>query len=246
MTEAPLWQKAAVLVLREFDWSKLPRRERAAFKRGEARAPYPHVIECGIDDGAGAPRVDARVYTLSDFWLTRLGHPAGVAREAEVRYAFFADEACTQLVCRTLAVPPDDSGVRTYDVVDPVGQVVGSIDRVPGRNRFVRHTWRLRQPGRPELAAGKVTRRVVRDGVITGALELAAGLVTDLLFGKDNGGDSGGGQGPRTLEWWTTGAEPAQKALTSSTGCVPGQPWRVWADWLDRRLVFTQMLLRDF
>lgn len=243
MTEASQWHKAAVLVLREFDMSTLPRRERAAYRKGKPLAPYPDVIECG-DDIAGEPETRAYVYALSGFWLTRLGHPAGFAHGGEVRDAFFADAACTALICRTIVVPTD--GVRRHHVVDPAGDVVGTIDRVPGRNRFVRHTWRLRQPGRPELSAGRVTLRRVRDAGITGALMVAVGYVEEFVLPADGGGDSGGGyRGPRTLEWWTSDGEPAQKALTSSEECVPGMPWRVWVDWLDRRLVFAQMLLGD-
>ena len=239
--DTPDWQQATVFVLRTFDAAKLPRRERAALKAGRAFTPRPDVIQYGGESG---PDPDACVYALSAFWLVRLGHPAGVARDADVHSACFADAACTQLICRTL-VTPRDGGVRGHDVVDPAGNPLGTIDRVPGRNRFVRHTWRLRQPGRPELSAGRVTLRSMRDAMITGGFELAAGLVTDLLLGSGDGEGGGSGQGPRTLQWWTTGVSPARKALTSSENCLPDRPWRVWADWLDRRLVFAQMLIGD-
>lgn len=242
MTQAHRWQQATVLVLREFDASRLPRYERAALKAGRALAPRPDLIQYGGDTG---PDADACVYALSAFWLARLGHPAGVARDAEVHGAFFADPACTELICRTLVAPPDGARVRQHHVVDPAGDLVGTIDRVPGRNRFVRHTWRLRQPGRPELSAGRVTVRGVRDATITSAFGLAAGLVTELVLGSGGGEGGGSGQGPRTLQWWTTGVRPAQKALTSSEECLPDRPWRVWVDWLDRRLVFAQMLIGD-
>ena len=210
MTEASQWHKAAVLVLREFDMSTLPRRERAAYRKGKPLAPYPDVIECG-DDVAGEPETRAYVYALSGFWLTRLGHPAGFAHGGEVRDAFFADAACTALICRTIVVPTD--GVRRHHVVDPAGDVVGTIDRVPWRNRFVRHTCRLRQPGRPELSAGRVTLRRVRDAGITGALMVAVGYVEEFVLPADGGGDSGdtgaadaGVVGPTAI---------VQKALTS-------------------------------
>jgi len=235
MTE-PIWQRATVFVLR---LSKVPMRDKLF--RGATR-PHPHAIEYRATF-RDKPAPDAFVYTLPGSSLTKLGHPAGVAAEAEVRDAFFADRECTQLICRTLMGPRDSDGRRRYTVVGPDGHVVGEIERVPPRNRFANHSWRMRQPGQPELSTTGVTLGRLRDGAITTAFGLAAGYLTDLVFSNSNtGGDS---PTARTLHWWTIGVPPTQKALSSSSSCAVGQPWQVWVDWLDRRLVFAQMMIRD-
>ncbi|GAA1903721.1 hypothetical protein GCM10009716_12110 [Streptomyces sodiiphilus] len=134
----------------------------------------------------------------------------------------------------TFLEPPEDvDGERHFRVRDADGGPVGTIRRVPPSMRLLHHTWRIDQPGRPVVegrnewaatakgpdAARKLARRALARGV-----------------GVAMSGDEGAyGFPPRKLEWVADG----QRVMVSQGQ----QSAAIEADWLDRRLAFTAVLL---
>lgn len=234
MIEATAWQAAESLFLDKVDRLKvLPWTRRAAMRRPDT-----------ILTGPGSPSVPY-AYHLEPLQLREREHPAYAP---EVRDAFFLDEDCGELICRTYR----EKGAEPwrYVVVDHADQPIGTIERIPRRNAFSRHGWRLLQPGRPELLAEDppLARRLL-NAAPARALEIAITAPVEALLGGGGEGSDAGGSRPRELEWWTrpAGEPAAEKALTMLRRDREDRPhpWRVWVPWLDRRLVLAQMLIPD-
>jgi hypothetical protein len=130
----------------------------------------------------------------------------------------------------------DIDGEQRFNVRDGQGQLVGALTRVPPKRRPFKHTWRIEQPGRPEI--------VGRNEWVSGdAKEIAGRMAGKLLGGVLNAvgdlGAEGGDQPakPRTLEW-----RAEDKVVMVSEG---SEKVTVRAGWIDRRLAFAFALVGD-
>jgi hypothetical protein len=128
---------------------------------------------------------------------------------------------------------PDE--VRLYRVRDGQGTVIGAIRRIPPKRPF-RHTWRIDQPGHPEIVgrtewASGAPAEVALLGVVKLGVT-ALGALADL-------GAEGGDQPtkPRTLDWRVDG-----ESVMTSRG---RESVTIRAGWLDRRIAFAFALLGD-
>ncbi|MGW3508092.1 hypothetical protein [Streptomyces sp. NPDC000994] len=130
----------------------------------------------------------------------------------------------------------DSAGELRHVVWDGRGECIGTVVRVPRKRRPFKHTWRIEQPGHPEIVgrnewasgdakeiagrfAGKVFEEVV-DSVLSGGVE---------------GGDRP--SRPRSLEW-----RAENKVVMVSEG---SDKVTVRDGWVDRRLAFAFALLGD-
>lgn len=147
----------------------------------------------------------------------------------------YEDPEARRLLCYVEAARETD-GERHHVVRDGRGEVVGALRRIPPRRPF-RHTWRIDQPGHPEIAgrnewAGGGSAAEAAGRV---AVKAALGLVEAVLDLGAEGGDQP--SKPRTLEWTADGA-----VVMVSEG---SKEITVKADWLDRRLAFAFALVGD-
>ncbi|ANB07857.1 hypothetical protein SAM40697_3899 [Streptomyces ambofaciens] len=160
-------------------------------------------------------------------------HPPALPSRPE--HTLYEDPALRHLLCR-VEPPVIDGGEWCHPVRDGRGELVGTLVRVPPRYRPLRHTWRIEQPGHPDIVgrnewvsgdASEVAGRLV-GGLIGGVL----GAVADL-------GAEGGDQPsrPRSLEW-----RAEHKVVMTSVG---SEEVTVHADWIDRRLAFAFALVGD-
>lgn len=147
----------------------------------------------------------------------------------------YEDPEARRLLCYVDAAR-EVGGERHHVVRDGRGEVLGTLRRIPPKRPF-RHTWRIDQPGRPEIAGrnewvggGSATEAAGRV-----AVKAAIGLVEAVLDFGAEGGDQP--SKPRTLEWTADGA-----VVMVSEG---SKEITVKADWLDRRLAFAFALVGD-
>ncbi|MBO0917173.1 hypothetical protein [Streptomyces laculatispora] len=147
----------------------------------------------------------------------------------------YEDPEARQLLCYVDEAREVD-GERHHVVRDGQGGVLGTLRRIPPRRPF-RHTWRIDQPGHPEIvgrnewAAGDSAK----DAVGRVAVKAAIGLVGALADFGAEGGDQP--SRPRTLEWTVDG-----EVVMVSEGSAQVT---VKADWVDRRLAFAFALVGD-
>ncbi|MGI5487531.1 hypothetical protein [Microtetraspora malaysiensis] len=145
----------------------------------------------------------------------------------------FEDAAQQRLLCY-VAAPQEVDGERHYAVHDGQGQVIGTIKRIPPKRPF-RHTWRIEQPGHPEITG----RNEWASGSATEIAGLAAvrllTTVVDGLLAPGDGSDQAGK--PRSLEW-----RAGDEVVMTSEGSAQV---RIRKEWLDRRLAFAFALLGD-
>jgi len=146
----------------------------------------------------------------------------------------YEDVEAQRLLC--YVDPPEEiDGEQHHVVHDSQGQVIGTIQRVPPKRPF-KHTWRMDQPGHPEIAgrnewASGDAKEVA--GRVAGKFVLGAvGAIANL-------GAEGGDQRskPRSLEW-----RADDKVVMVSEG---SEKVTIRADWLDRRLAFAFALVGD-
>ncbi|GAB2599738.1 hypothetical protein [Kribbella endophytica] len=127
-----------------------------------------------------------------------------------------------------------ESVENTFEVRDDRGEPVGTITRVPSGRPLLRPTWRIDQPGRPEV----VGRTEWLSGEPKELAAKAAGrLFTGVLDAVFSAGAEGGDQATkeRVLEWRADG-----EVVMLSEGA---KSVTVTADWLDRRLLFAYVLV---
>jgi hypothetical protein len=131
--------------------------------------------------------------------------------------------------------PEEADGVRHYRVRDGQGQIVGTVRRIPPLKHAVKGTWRIEQPGHPEIvSSAEWAKGGVTEMVQKGAGKFLLGAVQAVADMGAEGGDQPARS--RTLEWKADG----ELVLTSDAD----RRFLVRADWLDRRLVFAYALLR--
>ncbi|MFU2339619.1 hypothetical protein [Streptomyces albidoflavus] len=157
------------------------------------------------------------------------------ARRAAPGAAFtlFEDPGLQHLLCTVMA-PDTDGRDLLYAVRDASGELVGTVRRVAG-GPLSPHTWRIDQPGHPEVTGtgklGSLKSPGKKLGASTG---LAVDLVTRALTAQDGAKKQ---KKPRTLHWYA-GEEKVMESEGSDTVSVR-------TDWLDRRLAFAFALIGD-
>lgn len=146
----------------------------------------------------------------------------------------YEDVEARNLLCY-VASPKDIDGEQHHVVHDRQGQIVGTIRRVPPRRPF-KHTWRIDQPGHPEIAGrNEWASGDAKEVAGRAAGKFALGVVGAIA----NLGAEGGDQRPkpRALEW-----RAADKVVMVSEG---SERVSIRADWIDRRLAFAFALVGD-
>ncbi|MGA4859367.1 hypothetical protein ACPCAB_22260 [Streptomyces koyangensis] len=152
------------------------------------------------------------------------------ARVPGAAFALFEDAARERLLC-SVGVPAQEArGVLAYPVRDAAGTEVGTVRRVPG-GPLRRHSWRVTQPGHPEITgAGELAQY----GLAGKAVSIGLAATSVLL---DLSTRAGAGGKPRELTW---AAE--RKNVMHSAG---SKEMTLRADWFDRRLAFAFALIGD-
>ncbi|MBB4713373.1 hypothetical protein BJ965_003255 [Streptomyces luteogriseus] len=146
----------------------------------------------------------------------------------------YEDAEGTRLLC-SLDEPQDIKGRQHYEVRDARGDAIGTVQRIAPLKRALKPTWRIAQPGRPEIvSSAEWAKGGPREMVQRGAGKLLLGVVQAVADMGAEGGDRTSGS--RVLEW-KAGDE---LVLTSESDLR----FLVRAAWLDRRLVFAYALLR--
>ncbi|MFJ3778444.1 hypothetical protein ACIPX0_42870 [Streptomyces sp. NPDC090075] len=142
-------------------------------------------------------------------------------------------EGCRPLC--SVGAPEEADGARRYPVLDGQGQVVGAVRRIPPLKHALKPTWRIEQPGRPEIvSSAEWAKGGVTEMVQKGAGKFLLGAVQAVADLGAEGGDQPAKS--RALEWKADG----ELVLTSDAD----RRFLVRAGWLDRRLVFAYALLR--
>ncbi|MFF2312218.1 hypothetical protein ACFVVJ_21280 [Streptomyces albidoflavus] len=158
-----------------------------------------------------------------------IGRDADTARLPDASHTLFLNEERTRLLC-WVGVPRQVDGDDHFSVHGPGGEALGVVCRVSGR-LLRRHTWRIEQPGQPEITGvGEWTRAREEAGPV-GKIGSFAGQAFDALAGGD-----GEDMAERKLVWHAG----QEKVMDSRGGTVD-----IRAEWLDRRLAFTFALIGD-
>lgn len=172
-------------------------------------------------------------------WAVRDGAGRPCAFFASGRYApgpqrLFEDERASRPL---LLVEPRQvvDGEHHYRVTDASGDVVGTVRRIPPSRRPLKHTWRIDQPGRPEIVGRNAWAASDARSLVSRTGDEVASMVFDSLLHSDE--VEPGKRPPRTL-LWKAGDE---EVMTSGRD----QPLRIKAEWLDRRLAFAFAVLGD-
>ncbi|MFI9245017.1 hypothetical protein ACIGXF_21075 [Streptomyces sp. NPDC053086] len=146
----------------------------------------------------------------------------------------FADAEGRTPLC-SVDDPRVGDGVRRYDVRDGQGQHIGSIRRVAPLKHALKPTWRLHQPGHPQIiSSAEWGEGGLKEVVQRGAGKLLLGVVQAVADMGAEGGDQTGK--PRVLAW-KADSEPV---MTSEHD----RRFLIRAGWLDRRLVLAYAMLR--
>ncbi|GAA0420877.1 hypothetical protein [Streptomyces luteireticuli] len=147
--------------------------------------------------------------------------------------ALYEDRERQRLLC-TVGGAEGDGGERRHVVRDADGREIGVVRRVPPSRKVFRHTWRIEQPGRPEIVGRNKWAAVSpQDAVFRAAGKFLEGVVDS---GLSFGAEDADGARERTLLWLADGSEVMQSV---------GSGFDIRADWLDRRLAFAVALLGD-
>ncbi|MFI6981404.1 hypothetical protein ACIBSV_22800 [Embleya sp. NPDC050154] len=139
------------------------------------------------------------------------------------------------LLC-TLDAAETIDDVRHDRVRAPDGELVGTIRRIPPARRLLKHTWRIDQPGRPEIVGRNLFATTDPRRLAAHTADTALSLTFDTLLSGPDG--SIGPVRPRVLAWKAAG-----DLVMTTNG--RHQPVRVLAPWIDRRLAFTFAMLGD-
>lgn len=145
----------------------------------------------------------------------------------------YEDPECRRLLCY-VDEPQEKDGERHYVVRDAQGQAIGTVRRIPPKRPF-KHTWRIDQPGHPEIVGrNEWASGSAKEVAGRAAGRFVAGIVDDLLAPD---GSEAPHKGNRTLEW-----RAADTVVMTSEGSAQVN---VRADWVDRRLAFAFALVGD-
>ncbi|MFD9001856.1 hypothetical protein ACFV0T_12925 [Streptomyces sp. NPDC059582] len=146
----------------------------------------------------------------------------------------YEDAGCRRLLC-SVDDPEEEAGARGYRVRDGQGQVIGTVRRVPPLKHALKPTWRIDQPGRPEIVSdAEWSTGGVPELVRRGAGKLLLGAVQAVA---DLGADGGDQSARSRVVVWRADGEP----VLAWDG---RDRYLIRAAWFDRRLAFTYALLR--
>ncbi|MDT0613573.1 hypothetical protein [Streptomyces lancefieldiae] len=147
----------------------------------------------------------------------------------------YEDPAGQRLLC-SVDAPRNGDGTRQYGVRDAEGELVGHIHRVAPLKHALRPTWRLDQPGHPEIvSSAEWAKNGPAEMVQRGAGKLLLGVVQAI---SDMGAEGGDQPGKTRVVEWKSGGE---LVMTSENNAR----FLIRAAWLDRRLAFAYALLRS-
>ncbi|GGL73492.1 hypothetical protein GCM10010129_16380 [Streptomyces fumigatiscleroticus] len=153
--------------------------------------------------------------------------------EATARRLYEDPEGRT-LLC-AVDEPQDASGERHYGVRDGQGNTIGTIRRIAPLKHALKPTWRIDQPGHPEIvSSAEWAKGGPKEMVQRGAGKLLLGVVQAVADMGAEGGDQP--TKTRVLEW-----RADDELVLTSDG---DRRFLVRAAWLDRRLLFAYALLR--
>ncbi|MCX4551035.1 hypothetical protein OG204_11990 [Streptomyces sp. NBC_01387] len=137
-----------------------------------------------------------------------------------------------RLLCY-LDAPQDVEGEQHHVVRDAQDQVIGTLRRVPPKRPF-KHTWRIDQPGHPEIVGrNELASGSAKEVAGRAASRFVTGVFDDLL----NPGESDQSSKYRSLEW-----RSGEDVVITSEGSAK---INIHADWIDRRLAFAFALVGD-
>jgi hypothetical protein len=164
-----------------------------------------------------------------------LGSAQAAGLPSRPEHTLYEDPAEQRLLCY-VEPAADIDGEQRHVVRDAQGQIVGTLSRVPPKRRPLRHTWRIEQPGHPEI--------VGRNEWVSGDAKEIAGRMAGRLIGGvfsaigDLGAEGGDQRSKsRSLEW-----RAEDKVVMVSEG---SERVSVRAGWIDRRLAFAFALIGD-
>ncbi|MFJ2516920.1 hypothetical protein ACIPEL_34895 [Streptomyces griseoviridis] len=145
----------------------------------------------------------------------------------------YEDADAQRLLC-WVEEPEEVDGETRHIVRDAEGQIIGTLRRVPPKRPF-KHTWRIEQPGQPEIVGRNEWASGSAGEVASRFAVRAAFEAVDSLFhaGTD---DKASGKA-RSLEW-----RAGDKIVMTSQG---SREVKIEATWLDRRLAFAFALVGD-
>ncbi|MFJ2819422.1 hypothetical protein [Streptomyces sp. NPDC087294] len=145
----------------------------------------------------------------------------------------YEDADARRLLCY-VEEPQEVDGETHHVVRDARGQVIGTLRRVPPKRPF-KHTWRIDQPGQPEIV-GRNEWASGSAGQVAGRVAVRAAFeAVDSFFHA--GTDEKAKSTARSLEW-----RAGEKVVMTSQG---SQEVKIDATWLDRRLAFAFALVGD-
>jgi len=148
------------------------------------------------------------------------------------------EDAEAQRLLSYLVAEEDEGGERRFRVYDAQGEEIGAIRRIPPSSKPFKHTWRIEQPGHPEIVgrnqwSGFNAKRIVQ--------RAADNVVPEVLNAVTGAGPDDTHVSPlrksRTLEWVAGG----ELVMTSQSIKL----LTIKVDWLDRRLAFAFAVLGD-
>ena len=149
----------------------------------------------------------------------------------------YEDPDAQRLLCYLVA-EGGEGGERRIQVFDGLGEEIGVIRRVPPSSKPFKHTWRIEQPGHPEIVgrnqwSGFNAKRLAQraaDNVVPEVLNAVTGMGPDDTHNSPV-------RKSRTLEWVADG----ELVMTSQSIKL----LTIKADWLDRRLAFAFAVVGD-
>ncbi|WP_146075077.1 hypothetical protein [Streptomyces sp. Ru73] len=218
--ETVAWQTVWTFVIGSVERPETPRRKRTGWGPRAVRVP-----RGGRNDLVLAPC--AYVGTAAGTG------PDSATGPARPELTLYEDAAARRLLCY-VEEPREADGERHHVVRDGRGEVLGTLRRLPPRRPF-KHTWRLDQPGRPEITGRNAWASGSAREVAGRAAGRLATALADGLFRPGDGGDLPAS--PRTLEW-----RAADETVMVSEG---SEKVSIRAEWLDRRLAFAFALVGD-
>ncbi|MEU6442681.1 hypothetical protein [Streptomyces sp. NPDC047046] len=213
--DAPLatvdWRDVERFVLGTLERARSPKRPR------DVRGPM--AVRVRQDDPLGA------VFAPCAFRGALTGPlPSGVSEKR-----WFEDRECLRVLCH-VDDGVEEGGVRRHQVKDGSGAVIGTIERHPPQGRRKRPSWRIQQPGHPEIV-GRSDGELIARGLV-GVFEFAEEFVSGALVGD---GRARKPKKPPLIGWRD---ESGNSVMISR-----GKEHTVRVAWLDRRLAFAFALL---
>ncbi|MEU6442682.1 hypothetical protein [Streptomyces sp. NPDC047046] len=143
----------------------------------------------------------------------------------------FEDRECLRVLCH-VDDGVEEGAVRRHQVMDGRGESIGTIEHHPPKERHKYPSWRIQQPGHPEIV-GSSEGNLIERGLVS-LVDFSLDFINGALVGD---GRARKPKKPRLIGW----KDEAGKLVMISQG----KEHTVKAAWLDRRLAFAFALLGD-